>query len=260
MAASSLYFRQAGEGEPLLLIHGLFGSLENLGALARPLAETFRVYSLDLPNHGRSPQVETLSLASMTETLLAWLDEEKLGQVHLLGHSLGGKVAMELALRHPQRVKNLVVLDIAPVDYPPHHNEVFAGLLALDTAQLQSRSEADQLLKAHVPEIAVRSFLLKNLVKDPQGGFAWRMNLPVIHRDYPQLIAANRRGARFDGNTLFIKGGNSDYLQTEYREEILERFPKAAIKIVPDTGHWLHAEKPELVARLAKRFLVNGKQ
>jgi len=255
MAASSLYFRRAGEGEPLLLIHGLFGSLENLGALARPLAESFTVYSLDLPNHGRSPQVDSMSLASMTETLLAWLDEQKLGQVHLLGHSLGGKVAMELELRHPERVKNLAVLDIAPVDYPPHHNDVFAGLLALDTTQLQSRSEADHLLKAHVPEIAVRSFLLKNLVKDPQGGFAWRMNLPIIHRDYPQLIAANRRGASFGGNTLFIKGGNSDYLQAKYRDDILERFPKAAIKIVPDTGHWLHAEKPELVARLVKRFL-----
>jgi esterase len=260
MTDSSLYFRQAGEGEPLLLIHGLFGSLENLGALARPLAETFKVYSLDLPNHGRSPHVNSMNLKSMTDDLLAWLDEQKLQQVHLLGHSLGGKVAMELALRHPQRVKSLIVLDIAPVDYPPHHNQVFAGMLALDSTQLQSRSDADRQLQSHVPETAVRSFLLKNLVREPGGGFSWRMNLSVIHRDYQQLIAGNRSNAVFDGNTLFIKGGNSDYLQTKYRSEILERFPRAAIKIVPGTGHWLHAEKPELVARLVKRFLQTEKK
>lgn len=258
MAGSTLYFKQAGQGTPLVLIHGLFGSLENLGAIARQLAENFCVYSLDLPNHGRSPRVENMSLASMAGDLLAWLDEQGLPQVHLLGHSLGGKVAMELALRHPERVKSLVVLDIAPVSYPPHHNDVFAGMFALEPQRLQSRSEADQKMQPHVPEAAVRSFLLKNLVREPEGGFAWRMNLPVIHRDYAQLIASNRADAIFNGNTLFIKGGNSDYLQEKYRDQIMARFPKATIKIVPDTGHWLHAEKPDLVARLVKQFLLTA--
>lgn len=251
-----LYSRQAGQGEPLILIHGLFGSMENLGALARPLAEQFSVYSLDLPNHGRSPHSDQMTLGSMAEDVLAWMDREGLQQAHMLGHSLGGKIAMEVALQYPERVKSLILVDIAPVSYPLHHNDVFDGLLAVNPSQLESRSQADKQLQPFVPEIAVRSFLLKNLVKAPEGGFAWRMNLPVIHQQYEELITGNRADASFPGRTLFIKGGNSNYIQQKHRDDIISRFPQASIKVVPETGHWLHAEKPELVARLVQRFLT----
>ncbi len=253
--SDELNWKVAGQGEPLVLIHGLFGSLENLGGIARQLAESFTVYSLDLPNHGRSLHTEQINLPGLAECVLSWLNERNLQTVSIIGHSLGGKVAMELALTHPERIRQLVVLDIAPVAYSPHHNDVLDGLLALKPEQVTSRRDADEQLQAKVPEVAVRSFLLKNLVKQTDGGFAWRINLPVIHRDYPNMIAANRDDAVFEGGVLFIKGGNSDYILPEYRDQIVARFPNATVKIVPDTGHWLHAEKPDLVARLASRFL-----
>lgn len=232
--------------------------MENLGGIARPLASHFTVHSLDLPNHGRSAHTDAMILPDMATDVLAWMDRQGLTSAHILGHSLGGKVAMELALRDARRIKSLVVLDIAPVTYPPHHDAVFEGLLALELNQIESRAQADDFLKSYVPELAVRSFLLKNLVKEPQG-FRWRINLPVIHKNYRHLIAANSEKGIFAGPTLFIKGGNSDYIQEQQRDAILSRFPKAAVKIVPETGHWLHAEKPELVARLVQRFLATGK-
>lgn len=249
-----LYSRHQGQGEPLVLIHGLFGSLENLGALAKLLSQHFTVYSVDLPNHGRSPHTADMSLQSMAAAVGEWMDGQGLSSAHFLGHSLGGKTAMEFALRHPARVRKLIVVDIAPVGYPPHHNDVFAGLLNIDPDSLGSRQEADHLLLPHVPELAVRSFLLKNLVKE-ESGFHWRMNLPVIHRCYSQLISANSGELSFAGDVLFFKGGNSDYIGESQRDAILDKFPNAQLKVIANTGHWLHAEKPELVATLSLKFL-----
>lgn len=249
-----LNFSQAGEGPPLLLIHGLFGSLENLGGIARLLAKQFSVYSIDLPNHGRSPHTETLSMHSMANAVSDWLDSRHLERVSLVGHSLGGKVAMELALSQPDKVDKLVVMDIAPVHYPPHHDDVFAGLTAVEPESLKTRSEADAILKNHVPEIAVRSFLLKNLVKNGSG-FAWRMNLPVLQQYYDEILAANSENSQFPGDALFIKGGDSNYIQEKHRQAIVSRFPKANVKTVPGTAHWLHAEKPDLIASIITRFI-----
>jgi len=250
-----LHHKVAGTGDPLILIHGLFGSLENLGGIARQLAEHYTVYSIDLPNHGRSPHTSTTDLSSLADHVLQWMDAQHISSAHLLGHSLGGKAAMEVALRSPERVRRLVVMDIAPVHYTPHHDDVFTGLLSFKPSELTSRTEADKLLTKHVSELPVRSFLLKNLVKQPEGGFAWRMNLPVIHRDYPHLIQGNVRGKSFDGHVLFLKGGNSDYILEKHREDILSRFPQTTLKVVSNTGHWLHAEKAELVSKLALSFL-----
>lgn len=239
----------------IVLIHGLFGSLENLGGIARQLTEDYNVYSVDLPNHGRSVHTADITLASMTEMVKAWMDENGLKKAYVFGHSLGGKVAMELALRYPEIVERIVVVDIAPVHYPPHHDEVFSGLLAVEPTQLSSRGEADKQLAEHVEEVAIRSFLLKNLVKQVEGGFRWRMNLAGIHQAYPSLIQGNSAGAVFEGPVLFIKGGDSDYIQESHRADIMQRFPKANLKVVVNTGHWLHAEKPAVVAKLTRSFL-----
>lgn len=249
-----LFARSQGAGPPLVLLHGLFGTLENLGGIAKPLAQHFTVISLDLPNHGRSQPLATLSLPLMAQQVATWLAGQGIQQAHFLGHSLGGKVLMELALQQPNLVEKLVVLDIAPVHYSPHHNAVFEGLLALQPSQLTSRAEADAQLAPYVPETAIRSFLLKNLVKTEQG-FAWRMDLPIIHRDYAAIIGANSPAA-FTGPTLFIKGGDSPYIQAQHQDAILQRFPHAQVKVVPNTGHWLHAEKPEVVAGVCRRFLL----
>lgn len=249
-----LHVKQAGNGKPLVLIHGLFGSLENLGSIARQLAERFCVYSLDLPNHGRSPHTDDTSLAHMAGVVSQWLHQQHFSQASFIGHSMGGKVAMELALTEPDLVDRLAVLDIAPVYYSPHHNRVFEGLLSLQPDALASRAEADAYLSLHVQEPAVRSFLLKNLVKQEQG-YGWRMNLATLHNSYERLVGANRSDTVFQGRTLFLKGANSNYIKPEYREEIRRRFPSSLVQVVAGTGHWLHAEKPDRVAQLLLEFL-----
>ena len=257
-----LYFRQQdlttkNERESVILIHGLFGSMENLGGQARALAEHFNVYSIDLPNHGRSYHCDVMSLDSMAQDVIAWMDEQNIDSAFLVGHSLGGKVAMEVALRAPQKCKKLVVLDIAPVQYEPRHGSVFKGLLGLDLAALSSRSKADAQLSVEVKELAVRSFLLKNLIKQPEG-FRWRMNLPAINACYRNLIAGNQTPRLpFSHPVLFIKGGDSDYILEAHRDAITARFPNAKLRIIPNTGHWLHVEKPRHVATLITHFLMD---
>lgn len=248
-----LHFRQAGSGKPVILIHGLFGSLENLGGIARLLTQDFAVYSVDLPNHGRSPHCVGADLAFMAQAVRDWMHLLGLSDASVIGHSLGGKVAMELALSTPDLVRALVVMDIAPVTYKPRHEAVFRGLKAIEPARLQSREEAEQILLEHIPEAAVRSFLLKNLVRE-SGGFRWRMNLVDLEVQYSRLIHANRDGI-FPGPVLFLKGGDSDYISSEHRVTILQRFPGAEYKMIAGAGHWLHAEKPGLTAAQIKKFL-----
>lgn len=247
-------FSVRGAGEPLVLIHGLFGTRENLGAIAKALSEDYTVYAIDLPNHGRSAHQDEFDLASMAASVIAWMDENKLESAHLWGHSLGGKVAMEIALAAPQRVRDVVVADIAPVRYTERHGDVFEGLFAIDLDSIKSRSEADAVLAQSVTEPAVRSFLLKNLQRDSEGKFSWRMNLAALHACYSNIVDENR-WAVFDKPVLFLKAENSDYILAQHKEAIEKRFPQASLKMVGNTGHWLHAEKPSLIVRLTQRFL-----
>lgn len=252
----NLHHRITGEGPPLLLLHGLFGSLENLGGVAQRLADSWQIHALDLRNHGRSPHAEVFTYAAMAADVAHYLDSQGLDQVALLGHSMGGKIAMTLALQSPGRVARLIIADIAPVHYPPHHDSILAGLEALDTAGLLSREAADAQLKPWVPEIAVRQFLLKNLVREGPGGFRWRLNLPVIRRCYHEILQGQLGLGRYDGPVLFIKGGRSDYILPSQQPAVLSCFPAAQLRVIPGTGHWLHAEKPDLFASLCRRFLL----
>ena len=252
-----LYHQQVGEGEPLILLHGLFGTLENLGGITRLLAKHFRVYSLDLPNHGRSSRLKTMTLANMADAVVQWMDANQIDRAHCLGHSLGGKTMMEVALRYPERVKQLIVADIAPVTYPRRHEKIFQGLRTVNLAAITKRSDADQVLKNYVSMLPVRSFLLKNLVQDA-GQWQWRMDLDVIERDYDLYLSANTDDKpAFEKPVLFLKGELSDYLISDYQQETLSRFPNAQMKVITGTGHWLHAEKPEQFVSLVLRFLQN---
>ncbi len=249
-----IHSRSQGEGYPIVLIHGLFGSLENLGVLAKALAEGYKVYSIDLPNHGRSFHADSMTLSSMAADVERWMDKNAIERAHFIGHSLGGKVAMELALASTHRVAKLAVIDIAPVLYEPHHTAIFEGLLALDITHLKSRALADDFLSPFVPDLAVRSFLLKNLVK-ADAGFVWRMNLAAIVKHYASLIGANRHDTAFNGDVLFLKGGDSPYIQNDHKDAIAARFPTAKLRIIPSVGHWLHAEKPDHVSKILLNFL-----
>lgn len=243
-----------GEGRPLLLLHGLFGAGDTLGGIRRRLAPEYEVHSLDLRNHGDSPHTDSMSYPEMAADVLAYMDRAGLGEVCLLGHSMGGKAAMELALMAPERVERLIVADIAPVAYEPHHDEIQEALEAFDPAAVKSRREADAFLAEHIGEKGVRQFLLTNLVPS-DGGFRWRMNVPGILACYQQIMAGPATDGVFEGPTLFIRGGDSDYIQSSHQDAVLGYFPNAELKMIPDVGHWLHAEKPELFARICQRFL-----
>lgn len=253
-APMQLHYLQQGTGFPLIIVHGLFGSSDNWRGQMRLFAEEHQVFALDLRNHGRSPWRPDMDFATQAADLEIFMDEHQITAAHILGHSLGGKVAMQLALNAPQRVQRLVVVDIAPVAYPPHHDAVFAALKALDLARLTSRGEADKALAAEVKDPAVRQFLLKNL-KRGDSGYCWQMNLDALSAGYSSLMSAVDAEKPFRGLTLFIKGSESDYITEEARPHIQRLFPQAEARIMQGCGHWPHAEKPRTFARLVKDFL-----
>ncbi|GAA3960728.1 alpha/beta fold hydrolase [Allohahella marinimesophila] len=244
----------------LLMAHGLFGSLENLLAPARKLSEDFHIHLLDLRNHGQSPHCNDMGYPAMADDVLQYLDEQALDRVFVLGHSMGGKVMMQLALDHPERVKALIVADISPVTYPPHHNAILDGLKAIRLSDISSRRDADAALSAFEPNLAVRQFLLKNLrlSEDADGQpprYEWRLNLDAIIAGYDRLAEAPVYAAPYTGPTLFIKGGESAYIQKKHQATINTMFPAAQVRIMPGASHWLHAEKPDLFSGIVKRFL-----
>lgn len=256
--AMPLHYHRIGErGEWVLLLHGLFGLGDNLGALAKFLAAEFRVVQIDLRNHGRSPHSEEMSFAAMAADIEHLQDTLEITRSHLVGHSLGGKVAMQLALNDAARVQRLIVADIAPVAYPPQHTTILSALESIDLTQLRSRQQADVQLAQSITEISVRQFLLKSLYKEGDV-FRWRFNLPVLQANYTKLTEA-LSGKPFDGPTLFIKGELSDYIKSEYEHAMRALFPHFEFKLIAGTGHWLHGEKPEAFNRLVTRFLQNQK-
>ncbi|MFM5146675.1 alpha/beta fold hydrolase [Aeromonas rivipollensis] len=257
-----MHFKEQGQGPAVVLIHGLFGSLDNLGLLARPLSEQYRVISLDLRNHGASFHSDEMSYPQQAADVIALLDHLALDKVAIVGHSMGGKVAMQVAKQvakqAPARVGRLVVADIAPVAYPhARHQNVFAGLNATLANPPQSRAEAEALLAQYVEIPGVRQFLLKSFAKT-EAGWAWRFNVPALERNYANIMGWPDDQTRFEGPTLFIKGGDSDYVQPQYTETVMAQFPAAKARVIAGTGHWLHAEKPVLFNKLVVDFLSTG--
>lgn len=252
-----LNFDQYGEDakkDPLIIIHGLYGSAANFRGLAKFYANDFNVYCVDLRNHGNSPHSDDITYSLMAEDIVEFMDDQGLDRAHILGHSMGGKTAMQLALSHPERIDKLVIGDIAPVEYPHHHEKIFEGLVALPLDEISSRGDADKRLAEFVPEAGVRAFLLTNLKRDDEDNFMWRINLPALISEYDNISAAPE-GISYDGETLFIRGANSDYISDEYVPETMEIFPNARIETIDDCGHWLHSEKPQEFSKILLDFL-----
>ncbi len=259
-----LHHQISGRGEPLILLHGLFGSLDNLGVVARGLQDNWQIHSLDQRNHGRSPHTDTMTYPEMADDVLAYMDAQGLEKATILGHSMGGKVAMQLALQAPDRISAIIVADISPVTYRPRHDAVLEGLKAVDTAALESRQDADHTLSEYVEEAGVRQFLLKNLMsipadeKDDSGArYRWRLNLPVIDASYADLSAAPDGEGPYEGPVLFIKGADSPYIQTKHRDTITQLFPHVELQSIEGAGHLLHFEKPDDFVALCRRFLTH---
>jgi esterase len=250
-----LHFERSGTGPPLIILHGLFGSLDNWRTLGKTFSQSFTVFAIDQRNHGRSPHSSVLTYQAMAEDVKQFLQQHNLSSAHLLGHSMGGKTAMQFAVTYPDRVNKLVVVDIAPKAYPPGHDDIFAALYALDVKTLRSRQEADAQLAQTIPESAVRQFLLKNLERDPSGSFRWRINLDGIYNNYAAILQGIESYHQFDKPTLFIRGGHSQYIRDEDIPAINNLFPQAQTITVPHVGHWVHAEAPQAFGKIVLDFL-----
>ena len=240
----------------MVLLHGLFGSASNLLTLGRSLEERYQVIRMDLRNHGKSPHCDYMDIPAMAKDVALTLDKLGVASAAVLGHSLGGKVAMELAATQADRVSKLIVADIAPVSYGRGHDAIITALLAMDLRALRNREQADQLLQEAVPELAIRQFLLKNLMRDGDH-WVWRMNLPVIADCYDLLRAAPDT-AVYNGPSLFIRGELSRYIKDDNRVGIQRQFPDSRLETITGAGHWLHAERPAEFNALVAGFLASG--
>lgn len=237
---------------PLVILHGLLGSSRNWQTVGADLAAKFHVYALDLRNHGRSPHADEMSYGAMMNDVLAWLDAQAITKATFLGHSLGGKVAMLLACRHPARVTRLIVVDIAPKEYSlPAHHEEFTAMNELDLARLASRAEAERQFELRVPKWAMRKFLVTNLERDADGRWRWQINLPALTRALPEVEKNPLApGDGYAGPTLFILGGKSRFVEAQDHETIRQYFPRARIETIAGAGHNPHMDEREAFVRV----------
>tara|TARA_Y100000385_G_scaffold287755_1_gene352678 strand:- start:3471 stop:4235 length:765 start_codon:yes stop_codon:yes gene_type:complete len=252
-----LNYQEQGNGYPVILIHGMFGSLSNLGNLARCLSNQFRVISVDLRNHGDSPHDSVFDMATMAEDILYLMDILSLPTAFIVGHSLGGKVGMQLALSHADRVNKLVVADISPVTYQPRNDPALNGLIALSEASIQNRNQAEELLADFISDSQTRAFLLKNLKRNDDR-FVLRLNINAVIENYGTALVAAPSGDRFDNPCLFIKGETSAYIQEKHRPIIKDMFPNSQVNVISGAGHWLHAEKPKLFNNQVMEFFTTN--
>jgi esterase len=253
-----LHFQSYGQGEPLLILHGLFGSLENWRSISQHLAAYYHVFALDQRNHGRSPHSLEMDYRLMAGDVDEFLKAHALPNAHVLGHSMGGRTAMQFALSYPKSVRKLIVADIAPGETEPHHEYIFKALLALRLDEFQSRTEIEAALAPSIPDVALRRFLLKNLKRDASGHFYWQIGLGEIHGNYSRLGEAIGGARPFERPALFIRGERSDYLTPQDMHEIRKLFPQAALHTIPDAGHLLHVEKAEGFLDAVRKFLAWG--
>jgi pimeloyl-ACP methyl ester carboxylesterase len=261
----NLNFKELGQGPPLIMLHGLFGSSDNWLGVAPKLAQHRRVFLVDLRNHGLSPHSDDMSFDLMSFDLAEFLDARHVDRAHVLGHSLGGKVAMQFALTQPARVDRLIIVDIAPRKYEPEHVPIFQALLALDLKQYQSRTEIEAGLQAAIPDLALRRFLLKNLKSRPaapkpgEGGapsYTWRIPLSAIFANYSKLCEELTSAKQFQGPTLFLRGGQSPYVSDADTPQIRQLFPSATIETIVSARHWVHADAPDEFVKHVSTFLT----
>lgn len=252
-----LNYKTYGSGEALIILHGLFGSLDNWHSIARQLSESYQVYLVDLRNHGKSPHVPTMTYQAMAEDLMEFMDQQGLSAANIAGHSMGGKAGMQLALTEPQRVARLINIDMTPFEVKGGHEQIIKALKAFDPSTLEKRKEADQALEQYIEDYSIRQFLLKNLERSKEGGYQWKMNLPVLESSYDEILKSVSNNATYEGPTLFIKGELSTYIDLKLLKDYQRLFPKAEFKTVSGVGHWVHAEAPTEFMKIITQFLAN---
>ena len=238
-----LHYRKYGEGQPLIILHGLFGSSDNWQTLGKKFAENFEVYLVDQRNHGHSPKSNEFNYQLLSDDLYKLITDLELENITLIGHSMGGKTVMHFAQEHPLFIKKLIVVDIGPKAYPMHHDIILAGLNSLDLSAIKSRGQADKQLSKFIEDIGVKQFLLKNLYWIEKGQLGWRINIPVLEKKMPDILAAIPDKI-VETHTLFIRGEKSNYIVEDDFQNIYDQFPNSEIETIYDAGHWVHAENP----------------
>lgn len=250
-----LFYRELGSGSPLIIFHGLMGSSDNWLTQAKMLATHYHVYMVDQRNHGLSPHTDELNYKALAEDIEQFIDEHNIKNPIVLGHSMGGKAAMNFAVANPNKLSKLIVVDIAPKPYPVHHDQIIEGLKAIPIETLQTRNEADDVLSKYVVEADVRQFLLKNLMRKPEGGFGWKINLQAIDDSLEKISEGMQFEGTYTGPSLFVRGSKSHYVKDEDRAEIKRIFPNSTL-VTMDTGHWVQAEKPVEFVKVVEDFLM----
>ena len=239
-----LHSRVLGEGAPLVILHGFLGMGDNWKTLANKFANNYEVHLVDQRNHGRSFHSDEFSVEIMVEDLWNYIEFHNLGSINLLGHSMGGKVAMLFAVKYPERLHKLLIADISPRKYPAHHQDILTALNAVDFKIQSSREEIEKILEEYIPQFGVRQFLMKNITRVDKDTYKYRFNLKSITEDYHEITIALPSEDTYDGKTLFLRGDTSGYIGNEDEILIHKHFPNAKIVTVKNSGHWLHADNP----------------
>ncbi|HKR04848.1 MAG TPA: alpha/beta fold hydrolase [Bacteroidia bacterium] len=259
-----LHFRKIGEGAPLIILHGLFGSSDNWQTLAKKFSESgLSVYLVDLRNHGRSPHAEIFSYHDMAEDVFEMMNDEKINSTFIIGHSMGGKTAMDVAMHHPEKISKLVVVDMSPKtrlpdgqEYSLQNKNVASALLEINLNELKSRKEVEAQLAQKISDAGTLQFLLKNLYWKENNSLAWRFNLQAISRNIEKMSDEINFVQPFEKPALFIRGENSNYISNDDEPLIKKYFPRAEIKTAPQSGHWVHADNPQWLLENCLKFLI----
>ncbi len=249
-----LHYRKIGTGAPLFILHGLFGSSDNWQTLGKRFSENYTVYFVNQRNHGHSPHADEFNYQLMAEDFNELITDLRVENFNVLGHSMGGKTAIAYAAMYPDKINKLIVADISHKKYPLHHELILKGLNSIDLSVTKTRGAADKKLAETIPELSVRQFLLKNLYWVKKGQLGWRINIPVLTRTIGEIVEEIKFDT-IDVETLFVRGGKSNYILESDFDAIAEKFPRSMIHSIEKSGHWIHAEAPDEFYTVVTNFL-----
>lgn len=244
----------SGEGSPLIILHGLFGSLDNWATLGRHWANDYTVYMVDLRNHGKSPHTDTHTIPDMAGDMIDFIRKNQIDSPVVMGHSMGGKVAMEVALQIPDEIRALIIADIGAHSYPRGHDYIFQAIHSLDLQKVQSRKQIEKKLSESINNIEEVFFMSKNIDRT-KDGFKWKINTSTLEKDYEEILKPIEAGRIFDKATLLLKGEKSKYVKKEHIDQLKLLFPRIRVETIPDSGHWLHADQPDIFKKEVGKFM-----
>ncbi len=250
-----LHFRSFGEGYPLIILHGLFGSLDNWYTIGKKLSDRYHVYLVDQRNHGRSPHYDSHTYDDLANDLYIFMHEQHIDCAHIMGHSMGGTAAIQFSAQRSDMVNTLIVVDMAPRDYQPRHDGIFQAFKAVDPSAFSRRKDIDEALQSYLPDNAVRQYILKNIIRDTENSFHWKFNLEAIRTNYRAIISGPQIEKAIPKPTLFVKGERSSYITDQDIKKMEKMFPNMQLETIPGATHWVHADAPDLLIGAVRKFL-----